>query len=298
MRGERLSVTNLGKLKINGRLSYRMDPATGQLIPSPQTTSAQSKFESSVLLILRGIERSKSGKTLLNSLNRAAGERLLEVAPLSKGAHEAHPNALTQAIRLKDSAPLGAPVRNLYGFPIKEYEDPVTGQGMNLTGTGAGSPSRILFDPSHWKGWCRVAGCRTDEILFHELVHAYRHLTGRCDAVGMTLNLKGHYPNREELLATVLTNIYTSEIQRGRPLRGGYNMDLQWPARVNIHDSGAVQQSGSLRKGYTYSETVMLENLGAISNLYASDTAFIRSFEKVETHFNPFRDYRRRYDRK
>jgi hypothetical protein len=71
---------------------------------------------------------------------------------------------------------------------------------------------KVYFTPLDWRGKVRP-GEAQDEILLHELVHAYRKLTGteRCRPWGTRMNTE------EEVIAIAVTNMYASE--RRRPLR-------------------------------------------------------------------------------
>lgn len=87
----------------------------------------------------------------------------------------------------------------------------------------------ITFDPRKmvWR-----FGGKPDEVLFHELVHAFRTLTGaRGTGAPLTWLMKQTYDENEEFLAVVLANIYISDAtnKSGRGLRlnhhGHYPLD-------------------------------------------------------------------------
>src|SRR5262249_2126075 len=63
----------------------------------------------------------------------------------------------------------------------------------------------IFFSPELWDG-TQGPATNTDEVLFHELIHATRDTRG----VNIDANVNKDYINEEEYLAVVLTNIYVS----------------------------------------------------------------------------------------
>jgi len=75
----------------------------------------------------------------------------------------------------------------------------------------------VEFTPFGWGSTCTGAGTRPDEVLLHELVHAYRMLNGT-DTVADLFIPGFAYHFVEEFVAILLTNIYMCA--RGRsPLR-------------------------------------------------------------------------------
>jgi hypothetical protein len=77
--------------------------------------------------------------------------------------------------------------------------------------------ARVRFTPESWKagGQCALdnapgIGIAEDEVLLHELLHAYRKVRGTFNR--MPLNTPGmSYENLEEYFAIVVSNIYMSE---------------------------------------------------------------------------------------
>src|SRR5262249_52782436 len=78
-------------------------------------------------------------------------------------------------------------------------------EGAKL-GTGKGTDPTVLFTPGMWKG-TQGPGTFADEVLFHELVHASRIISG----VQYLQHVDHDYDNQEEYLAVVLTNIFLAE---------------------------------------------------------------------------------------
>lgn len=112
---------------------------------------------------------------------------------------------------------------------------PYTGGGCNATGgwnivNGVQVPG-IAYSPDTFSihGACSATrspnnrGLYWDEILFHELVHVFRYVSGKWNRNPLSSGLY-NYTNSEEFNAVVLSNIYisdrTNKIKSG--LRGGH----------------------------------------------------------------------------
>ena len=78
--------------------------------------------------------------------------------------------------------------------------------GSNLVATGNGASAEIFFSPERLKS--RGPGKKTDEMLFHELVHSVRAIQGVRTS---GFKMEGDYDNEEEFAAVVVTNVYLSE---------------------------------------------------------------------------------------
>jgi hypothetical protein len=76
-----------------------------------------------------------------------------------------------------------------------------------------------------------TAGANPDEILFHELIHSLRQISGKWRK-GKLPKLDSKYTNDEEFIAVMVTNIYISI--SNRPLRDAHsgfginNDQLSW----------------------------------------------------------------------
>ncbi|MBL8217512.1 MAG: hypothetical protein JNK87_42715 [Bryobacterales bacterium] len=251
--------------------------------------AAARAYERRVLSLLQGIEGNPCGKILLDAVVRAAAAHAVKIVAFRR-APGSRANA-TSIANKTGATPAGRVVHDWEGNPVLDprFTDVVTGQGLPLRGTGAGAPVFVLFSPNDF-GRCKLAASQPDEVLFHELVHAYRQLRGRFRRIA----LDGQYPNREELQATVLANIYVSSKSSGAPLRNQYALP-EAGKTWNVRDSGGRQKSGGLRNGYTHSETVMLENLGAIAQLYEEERPLLQAINAIGCVFNPFREYAKKY---
>ncbi|MEJ1157397.1 M91 family zinc metallopeptidase [Prosthecomicrobium sp. N25] len=95
----------------------------------------------------------------------------------------------------------GEPQRDSDGHPVKN----------GFTGTGVGSDATVRISTFMWgehgTSGKKHPGSTADEVLFHELVHAYRYMDGAGDRRKVTAG----YQNEEEFMAVVVTNIYLSE---------------------------------------------------------------------------------------
>jgi hypothetical protein len=128
--------------------------------------------------------------------------------------------------------------------------EPIPTHVKMLSGTGDGSAVRIYYHPATWTAHSQMIGLDTrqlftdvaqdssctpidqrfgldtgldnfqpDDVLFHELVHAYRAMLGIFEFV----EVKDTWHFTEEFFAVVLTNIYVSETGRSGSLRGDHS---------------------------------------------------------------------------
>lgn len=87
--------------------------------------------------------------------------------------------------------------------------------GRPVLGLGGGAPVSVRFTPGMWSpsSGVRGPGSGVDEILLHEVVHAFRAMAGRQSCV----SVPNGYDTFEELIAVIVTNMHQSELRR--PLR-------------------------------------------------------------------------------
>lgn len=281
-----------GRIGIVGSFEFD-DRLVGHEVP-PQVSAS---YELTVSGLLRIIEKNSCGRLLLEAVMHQCASHHLDICRYRPAVRAAFPNAAAVSLDPQGSTPKGRPVRDDLGNPLPDLPlcDPVTEQGPRLTGKGGGAPAMLLFTPGHFHVCRSLAGMKTDEVLFHELVHAYRHLRGRTSNIGIGRKNKGEYPNREELLATCLSNIYISAKHSDAALRGDYffpKANHTW----NVPDAKAKQNAGGgLRTGYTYSESVMLENFASITQLLEEERPLLTAISRVDCTFNPFREYCKSY---
>jgi hypothetical protein len=162
--------------------------------PNDDNLSANQKraaddFEKQAQDILRDISRNDVGKPVLDAFTKAS--HAVTIRPLAA-------NAVTK---------MGA--QATFGDSANETD---TGAP---SAPGAGSDSTIWFYTSS----VNIAGhlYRSDDSLIHESFHSLRQARGRWRAT--------HQPgwgNREELYATMITNIYASKDGRNSDMRGSH----------------------------------------------------------------------------
>jgi hypothetical protein len=104
------------------------------------------------------------------------------------------------------------------GMPLYDQ-----GKLIGGSGTGTGTSSVIRFSPEMFPGNLKAPGSQRDEILFHEMIHAFRQLNGRENAFPVNLG----YDDIEEYVAVVITKSYLSD-------KG------QTDLRASHHDSDGV----------------------------------------------------------
>lgn len=170
-------------------------------------------YEGGILKLLRFVGMNPAGRILLENIaNRQRGK--VWIVPYRGEA--GRQNALTIAWDGQAGTRAGEFLRGTNGHVTLSGQPALPSIG---TGAGSGVPLRYSIGVfSH----NRHGGFHADEVLFHELTHAYRYLRGHDEA----LPVNGMYPNLEEFWATVLTNIYISAKGASLPLRGAYNFDI------------------------------------------------------------------------
>lgn len=197
---------------------------TGFKITVSSKDGKDPDYEKNVVGILGTLEGRTVGKALFNAINNQCSGKTLEIfqrTPASQSldnvcAATANTKDLSDATKRKAVAK----GRSLLGYKPEEdkkqsFYDP------EALGSGEGTDSRIGYVPGVWAetegGVCRAPkskfggpGSDPDCILFHELVHSYRIMTGtqlkyRIDVDGNSSQLY------EEFVAILVTNIYMSD---------------------------------------------------------------------------------------
>jgi hypothetical protein len=141
-------------------------------------------------------------------------------------------------------------------------------------GTGKGTTVYIRYHPASWhetnKREKRIApGNGAGEVLFHEMVHAYRILEGKMRLADVVED-NPHMDNVEELYAIMAANVYRS--QRGFKLM-----------RADHHGSSALTPGLATSEGY-YEEFKK-----DIDKWFTSQRTFCLAMAKFGAKFNPFR---------
>ena len=210
-----------------------------------------ANYEVEVLDLLRLIEnKTKSGKTLLDGLNRLRG-KVCRIIPVPYDAP-----GQTMATPYSD-------VRCLI-----EY-NPWTWKARDMV---------LGIDPTN-------RGSSADDVLFHELVHAFLQLA----QIFRSVPRMDGYHNREDFYAVLFTNIYVSEQNKSlspnhtKHLRGDHNLPFHTLDEGEPDVARAGDPSLQFYKKYTFE----------IDDLFHSDSvAMTHLAEKLATvpaAFNPLR---------
>ena len=117
----------------------------------------------------------------------------------------------------------------------------------------------------------------SDEILFHELVHAFRQVSGKLNTQDLGKGLS-FYGNNEEFNAVLVQGIYASE--RKKPIRASHWHHFEMDK--NLSTSMRFFQTGE--ETFKWVERFCQENPG-----------FTRALAEFELPFNPINSYY--YDR-
>jgi len=159
----------------------------------------------------------------------------------------------------------------------------------NSTSTATGwSRPTVNYSPGVYAtgGPCHTAllkastnrGLYPDELLFHELVHAFRGAAARFNsAVAAGGGLSG-YGNREEFIAVLTTNIYISDPSNGSKTGLRKNWNGFAPLEKGLDGSLDFFRSS--------------KNAFSLIDGYCKDNpAFTRWIAAVKAHFNPIAAY-------
>ncbi|MCW5748102.1 MAG: hypothetical protein KIT36_18080 [Alphaproteobacteria bacterium] len=124
---------------------------------------------------------------------------------------------------------------------------------------------RIKFSPETWtyQAYGQLPSSRPDEVLFHELVHAYRF--GKKERPVLDASA-----NPEEFLAMQMTNVYVSE-------KGGHVFMIDYDTG-QLGDQAAAEAT-------LQSFQPFLNVLSTIAN-----DPLTTAVAKIKTSYNPFRD--------
>ncbi len=206
-----------------------MLPPTTDGRPAPAATAADiAKYEGSVLGMLRSFEAIQAGRALLAGL-RASHQKI----------------------------------------PVLPYDMPDVYKCQAEEDTNDFFGTRVFFTPNAWFATSECyqeggAGNSAHEVLFHEMVHAFRSATGVMQKV-MTLD-------EEERIAVAVTNIFASETHR--PLR-------------KDHDSFAINTDPKTNNsaGFLHANSRLLYLFIKDHKQVSDDLA------KIDTPFNPIREY-------
>jgi hypothetical protein len=172
-----------------------------------------SQYEHVVLRLLHRIHHSHTGQAVFHEFGKHP-HHLMKIVPLENvfNAYAAATDLL-HATRSGQVERSGADGGILFDF-----------KGKPIVGQGGGSDSVVSFTPLTFSKYCsqqkkgHKVGAQPDEVLFHEMVHATRHMRGLLNP----LPLGFLYDTEEEFFAILLANIYASETGRAVDLRSDH----------------------------------------------------------------------------
>lgn len=276
-------------------------------------------YQVDVQNILRSIENgSMIGKAILRAMNSdtlASANRLVRILPLEGSekiqriesalmeVHGGDPGRLSDA----DRKNLGAQIRGTAAFPDDRrsaysvgtpvcFDDPPPATNSTCMVTrvsdGTGSSVVVRFSPDVFRGLDRAAGydpdirINPDDVLFHELFHAYRFMRGHDRSNVLVASSNGHVfgSNVEELYAIMITNIYLSEKNRSHSLRFR-------------HSASFDPLPESLRTSFKYWAAfadhirTLATELGGITGVFAEIAAVNAPWNPLRTHLAELRGF-------
>lgn len=199
---------------------------TGQSVPT-QTPDVARQYTGAVVRLLNSIAQSQTGGVLLQFIQTGSDHRRITIGPDLPPVDKV------------DELPLSI------FFPLGERQ-----------------PGR---EEQIWNPCAYGKGRDQSEVLLHELVHAYRRLTGSSNN-----SIVPYWRDCEEFFAIMITNMYSSE--SGRKLRTGFNMpDPEFDPK-----NPDVQR---LTSRYRYAFNVII----------SQNDLFSRALASLTIPFNPFR---------
>lgn len=181
--------------------------------------------------LFTAIKNQCSGKKLLVQKRNPSSTSLLEVcnagAYISKDFDTKGDYDTLEQLKAKERQKSVAKGKSLTGYtPEENKKSPI--YDPNALGSGGGTDVTVRFTPGVWAettGQCqkpeskfRGPGSTPDAVLFHELVHAYRIMTGSQLKTTLTVDGYANQPH-EEFVAILVSNIYLSDQIKGRDLR-------------------------------------------------------------------------------
>lgn len=187
-------------------------------IRSRGPAAAQARFTASVQAIFPAIRRTHTGRLILEWLNRAPYDTIIE--PYS--GHD-----------YNNADEIGASESHA---------------GNDRLGTSArGTRAFVGFSPNNLSG--HGVGNRPDEVLLHELCHGLRSVYGweRYDHAGNYLRMAGGFDDVEEFFAIMVTSVHSSELGRGaRGDHGNWRLPSEDLLRKHPYDTRLRQFNTSM----------------------------------------------------
>lgn len=164
-------------------------------IRSGGSAQAQNRYRASVTQVLADVRRTQTGRLVLEFLNAAPFDVVIE-PNLQAGGFD-----------------------NAFERPASR----VHGGNARLGTSARGTRSMVQFSPNRLSG--RGVQFQPHEVLLHELCHSLRSVTGssRYDGSGNDRAIAGNFTSVEEFFAAMVTSVHSSEL--GRPALGNHG---QW----------------------------------------------------------------------
>jgi hypothetical protein len=244
------------------------------------STSAKD-YEVQMQRLLKIIEDSRTGAVLLRFIAETGKHLLIVPFQAEKGgvcnanaSPVAGSNFVTQALSyfvFGDAAKASAK-----GKPV-QY-DKKSGKPGGEKGSGQGVNSTIRFTPSSWDatGVCSPGkpGATAVGVLFHEMVHSYRHMSGKRWVLPST-GANVSYDNLEEFMAIVISNVFASD-----PTTKVVTRTL----RHHHHGFVPLPQKQQTSAGFVS----IKENQDSLNILRTQEPELWKALAAVKAPFNPF----------
>lgn len=211
-------------------------------------SEASPRYERQVRGFISMIAGRQSGRLILEWIRRSGTGRWVLIVPYGPYYQRtARVQALTKS-------------------PDWWTEHPLVGAKLNF------SPEVLMGPDAIRLGIVGMPGALPDAALLHELVHAQRCVSGLSEKVQLTNSLH-RYHDQEEFFATIVTNIYLSELGSPR-LRNGHGLEI-------------------LPAGGDTDGRVLISNdyVDLVKKYCTQHPRLSRALAKVKTQYNPFRAY-------
>ena len=216
-----LKFAEVPNIHIHGTLTTVRPNPTNPKQPESVTMEAPG-YETRIMLLLSRLRWTWVGWSLLAAIYRL-GKFTMRIQPWtnlpvtdSKGVAPVpkNINATAGPTHFQSATPKGKPGLYCGSDPSQGIVAgaPVPG----VTGTGSGSDTVVAFSPEMWtvdegKHPLGVGpGITAKEILFHEMVHGYRQMSGKMQCTA-TPDQPG-YDTAEEFMAILVSNMLRSEL--------------------------------------------------------------------------------------